>query len=209
MSGFGGFLVIFILVLNFGISWWNARACGRAWAELQAVGGAVRVLVWCGATQSAIGFSMVFLLPITFAAHAIDPQTVTDGVVADIFDLWYVSIIIPALGTGLAITIESWIAAYRDRSLANLGVAAYNSFAQVHNTMGAVRGLGPALQSVGGLFTGKGDARGKAIILVVVIVVFALTAGVVLTAVLIQHYAGTVPLPARAAAGAAGQPAAS
>jgi hypothetical protein len=43
-----------ILGLNFGISWWNAKTCGRAWEESKAIGGSVRVFAWCGAVQSAI-----------------------------------------------------------------------------------------------------------------------------------------------------------
>ena len=85
----------------------------------------------------------------------------------------------------------------------NLGLAAYNTFAQVHNTMGAINGVGPAFSAVGKMFAsvagGRGDAKGKAAILGVMIavgvVVLALSAGVVLTAALIHHYAGTVPLP--------------
>ncbi len=119
--------------------------------------------------------------------------------------LWYVTIIFPALGTGLIITIESWIAAYRQHSLMNIGVAAYNTLAQVHNTMGAINGLGPAFQAVGKLFAsvakGRGDAKGKAAILgamiAIAVVVIALSAGVLLTAVLIHRYAGTVPLAGR------------
>lgn len=120
--------------------------------------------------------------------------------------LWYVTIIFPALGTGLIITIESWIAAYREHSLMNMGFAAYNTFAQIHNTMGAINGIGPAFQAVGKMFasvaSGRGDAKGKAAILgamiAIAVVVIALSAGVILTAVLIHRYAGTVPLPAAA-----------
>jgi hypothetical protein len=192
-----------ILALNFGISWWNARTCGRAWVESKAVGGAIRVLVWCGAIQSAIGFSSVFLFPLIFLANALFPDYFTAEYVQGALSLWYVTIIFPALGTGLIITIESWIAAYRDHSLMNLGVAGYNTFAQIHNTVSAIDSLGPALRSVGNMFgsvlKGRGDARGKAAIvglmIAVLVVAAALAAGSILTAVLIHRYAGTVPLP--------------
>ncbi len=71
MNGTVSIWLYVILALNFGISWWNARSCGRAWVESKAVGGSIRVLVWCGAIQSAIGFSSVFLFPMIFAAHAL------------------------------------------------------------------------------------------------------------------------------------------
>jgi hypothetical protein len=194
--------IFVVLVLNFGISWLNARTCGRAWEESKAIGGVIRLLVWCGAIQSAIGFSSVFLLPLLFAAHATFPDF-TDPYLTGAFNLWYITIIFPALGSGLLITIESWIAAYRDRRLMNIGVAAYNTLAQIHNTMGAVNSLGTALRSVGEMFasvsTNRGNLKGKATILgimiAVAVVATALCAGIILTAVLIQRYAGTVPLP--------------
>lgn len=204
MNGSVSIWLYVILALNFGISWWNARTCGRAWVESKAIGGSIRLLVWCGAIQSAIGFSSVFLFPMIFAAHAFFPQYFTDDYLNGALSLWYVTIIFPVLGTGLIITIESWIAAYRDHSLMNLGVAAYNTFAQIHNTMGAIDSLGPALQSVGKMFasvaSGRGDAKGKVAILglmlAIAVVTVALCAGIILTAVLIHRYAGTIPLPA-------------
>jgi hypothetical protein len=204
VSGSGSIWLFVILALNFGISWWNARTCGRAWVESQAIGGSIRVLVWCGAIQSAIGFSSVFLFPMIFLANAFFPEYFTDDYLNGALSLWYITIIFPALGTGLIITIESWMAAYREHSLANLGVAGYNTFAQAYNTMNAIKSVGPAFQSVGKMFssvaTSRGDARGKAAILglmiAVAVVILALSAGVILTAVLIHYYAGTIPLPA-------------
>lgn len=203
MDGTVSIWLYFILALNFGISWWNARSCGRAWEESKAVGGSIRVLVWCGAVQSAIGFSSVFLFPMIFAAHAFFPETFTDDALNGALSLWYVTIIFPALGTGFIITIESWIAAYRAHSLMNIGLAAYNTFAQVHNTMGAISSLGPAFQSVGKMFasvaTSRGNAKGKlavlGVLIAVVVVAISLFAGIILTSVLIHRYAGTVPLP--------------
>ncbi|MGO4870934.1 MAG: hypothetical protein ACLPGW_10035 [Roseiarcus sp.] len=208
MNGTVSIWLVLILALNFGISWWNARTCGRAWVESKAVGGSIRVLVWCGAIQSAVGFSSVFLFPLLFVANAAFPEYFTADQLNGALSLWYVTIIFPALGTGFIITIESWIAAYREHSLMNIGVAAYNTFAEVHNTMSAINGLGPAFQSVGKMFasvaSGRGDAKGKAAMLgamiAIAVVVFALSAGVILTAVLIHRYAGTVPLPTASSA---------
>ena len=196
---------LIILALNFGISWFNARSCGRAWVESKAVGGMIRILVWCGAIQSAIGFSSVFLFPLIFIAHAWFPDYFTDVYLKGALSLWYLTIIFPVLGSGLIITIESWIAAYRDHRLGNLGLAAYNTFAQVHNTISAIDSLGPAFQDVGKMFAsvagGRGDAKGKAaligLMIAILLVITALAAGSILTAVLIRRYAGTVALPPR------------
>lgn len=209
MNGLSSFWLCVILALNFGVSWWNARACGRAWIESKAVGGPIRFLVWCGAVQSAIGFSSVFLFPLIFVANALAPDYFTDEYLKGAMSLWYLTIIFPALGSGLIITIESWIAAYRERSLGNLGIAAYNTLAQLHNTMSAIDSLGPAFSSVGDIFssvlTSRGSARDKAaligLMIAIAVVVTALAAGTILTAVLIHRYAGTVPLRLSASPG--------
>lgn len=189
-----------ILALNFFISWANAWSSGRAWVEARALGGYIRVLVWCGAIQSAIGFSSVFLFPLIVAANALFPEYFTDAYMGAAVSLWYVFIIFPALGTGLIITIESWIKAYRERSLLNLSVSSYNTLAQIHNTMHAINTLPSALQSagkvLGSALSGRGDARGKAVLIAVVVVAIALSAGIIVTWTLIYRYAGTVPLPA-------------
>ena len=215
MNGSVSIWLWLILALNFAVSWWNARTCGRAWVESKATGGMIRALVWCGAVQSAVGFSSVFLFPLLFAANAVAPDYFTGPQLEAAVSLWYVTIILPVLGTGLIITIESWIAAYRERSLANIGVAAYNTLVQVHNTMGAINSFGPALNAVGKAFssvaTSRGDAKGKAallgIMIAVAVVAISLSAGVILTAALIHRYAGTVPLPAAAPSGVAPKPA--
>jgi hypothetical protein len=198
--------LLFVLILNFGVSWANAISCGRAWEESKAVGGTLRLLVWSGAINSAIGFSSVMMFPLTMMAHNLWPDILTNQDTRAIFDLWYLTIIFPALGTGFIIMIESWNAAYRTRSLSNMSRATYNTLVQTHNTMRSVDNFGSAFKSVGSLFSGKGDARGKAILLMVVIVVLALCAGAILTATLIHRYAGTVDLPKSIHLTAAGLP---
>jgi hypothetical protein len=202
-------LLALILCLNAGISYWNAYVCGKSWEESKAVGGPIRFLVWCGAIQSAIGFSSVLILPLIFLAHVVVPDYFTDVYFNGAINLWYLTIIFPALGTGFAIMIESWVAAYRDRSLLSIGGAAWNTFAQVHNTMGAVENIGSAFGSVKGAFASvfefpsdSDDAKAKAAIIglatMVAIVVIALMGGAFITAAIIHRYAGTVPLPNRA-----------
>lgn len=187
--------LLIVLILNFGVSWANAMSCGRAWAESQAVGGMMRVIVWCGAVNSAIGFSSVILFPLMMAAGMVFPDVLTQADIKAIFSLWYLTIVFPAFGTGIIITIESWNAAYRQHSVANISRAAYNTLVQSHNSYHMIDGFHPAFESVGKLFSGKGDARGKAILLAVVLVTLALCAGIILTTTLIHRYAGTVPLP--------------
>ena len=94
-------------------------------------------------------------------------------------NLIYIMIIVPLIGSGIFITIQSWIAFARDKSLSNLGVAGWNTFAQAYNTYNAIQSFGPALDSVqqglGGLFSDDGDSDNSTarVILLVAIVLLA------------------------------------
>ena len=172
------------------------------WEESKAQGGFMRLLVWCGATQSAIGFSSVFVILLLggtswFAMQ--DPENAEN--VRYMWEVgmsfWYIAIIFPALGTGIIITLHSWREALRRRDFSSGAVAAWNTYAQASNTIGAVQNMGGAFSKVGeglgSLFSGKGDAKGKLALLAILIVIVALMLGVLVTALLIQHYARTAP----------------
>lgn len=202
-------MMILIVVLNVGISWLNAGVCGRSWEESKACGGIIRLVVWCTAAQCAIGFSSVLILPLIFLARENAPGYFTDVYFQGALNLWYLTIIFPMIGAGLSITIESWVAAYRDASLLKLGNAAWNTFAQVYNTVRAVQDMGGAFSAVcdafGSPFKLSSDSNddGTATIAIVglmimlVVVSCALLGGCLITAVIIRYYAGTVPLPER------------
>jgi len=88
----------------------------------------------------------------------------------------------------------------------NLGLAAYNTFAQVHNTMArstaSVRRSRPSAScrfGRRGTRRRQGQGGDPGAMIAIAVVVLALSAGVILTAVLIHRYAGTVPVPAAAA----------
>ena len=190
-------LILLLLAINFGVSWFNCYAVGGMWAESKAIGGWTRLLAWCGAIQAAIGFSSVIGFAVGFALHATGhlPPNVAKGAAS----LWYLLVIIPAIGTGLIITIESWIIAFRERSLLNMGTAAYNTFAQIHNMYGAIEGIGEAFKGIGDLF--DSDNKDAApVLLAITLVVIALGGGIILTALLIRKYAGRLPLPENASA---------
>lgn len=186
-------MILLLLAINLGVSWLNCVSVGRVWNESKALGGWIRLLAWCGAIQAAIGFSSVigfFLGAALYGAGWLPPKAVHGAA-----SLWYLLIIIPALSTGLIIMIESWIAAFRERSLANMGVAAYNTFAMAHNAYGAIDGIGKALSGFDKLFTSDGDGEGGTLVLVAVgLVLVALAGGVLVTMALIRRHAGTVPL---------------
>lgn len=194
-------LIILILALNFGISWWNCYACGRSWVEAKTLGGWPYLIVWCGAIQAALGFSSVFIFPLAFVTHALVPTYMNDQMLKAMISLWYLTVIFPILGTGFILMIESWRAAYRERSLSSMGVAGWNTFAQVHNTMSAFNGIGDAAGEVGKAFSSaidgdSDDAKSKIGLLLVFLIVFiSVGLGVFLTYGLIHKYAATEPLP--------------
>lgn len=184
------FFLILLLALNFGISWWNAYVCGKAWVETKHIGGWIRLVVWCGAIQSAIGFSMVFLFGIVgvgLLTGLIEPAVLS---LATAF--FYLAIIIPALGTGIIITVHSWIVAYRERDLMSMGVAAYNTMATAYNIYSSVNGIGAAFSTISETI---GEIEDSRVMLALMIAAVAILGGVLLTATLIQRYAATVPLP--------------
>jgi hypothetical protein len=191
----GSAMIILIVVMNLGISFLNAYVCGRSWEESKAVGGILRLVVWCTAIMSAIGFSSVNLLFLIFLAHDYVPRYFADVYFKGALDLWYLTIIFPTIGAGLAITVESWVAAYRDASLLRLSNAAWNTFAQIHNTANAVENVEGALNAVHDSFISDADDEGLAIMAGLVSV--ALLGGSLITAAIIRFYSGTVPLPNR------------
>ena len=202
-------LVILITVMNIAISWLNAGVCGRSWEESKACGGIIRLVVWCTAIQSAIGFSSALIPPLLYLAHENLPRYFTDIYFQGAIGLWYMTIVFPMIGTGLAITVESWVAVYRDASLLRLNYAAWNTFAQIHNTARAVESMGGAFSAVsdafGSAFNLGNDSSedGSATIaiagltIMLVVVSCALLGGCLITAAIIRYYAGTLPLPDR------------
>ncbi len=184
-------LTFFLLALNVGISWWNCRVCGLGWEPARREGGLPLVLCWCGVVQSAVGFSMPFLLAESLlVAHYGYPKAAHA-----MTQLWYVAVIMPVLGTGIVITLNSCVEAYRRRDLASVGAAVYNVGAMASNTYDAATHLGPAFSELGDFFSSDDDDEGGPVILLAVIVgvVIALGAGCLVTYALVRYYRRRAP----------------
>ncbi len=193
-------LIGLIWLINFGISWWNARITGLVWAETKMMGGFPRFMTWMGAIMAACGFSWCFLFVFAIGAHYFSPTYFGVKAFDAAFSLGYLITIPAALFSGLFIWINSLVAAWRERDLPSIGIAAWNTFAQIHNTYSAIEDMPAAFKEVGSFFSGVGDsddAKGVAVVLVLGVVFFALVGGIILTAALIKRYAATVPLPER------------
>lgn len=186
------FWIFLIWVVNFGISWWNAYACGKAWVETRVYGGWPRFMVWMGAIMSASGFSWCLLILIAVGVHAGWPQYFPERAMIVSLSLGYIVIIPGVLFSGFMIMIDSWARAYREGGFTNYGVAAWNTYAQIHNTYSAIEGLGDAFASVTDFWDSDDDSGG---IVVFLVVIAALFGGILLTAMIIRNVAGREPLP--------------
>ena len=104
------------------------------------------------------------------------------------------------------IWLNSLVQAWRRRDLPSMGLAAWNTFAQMHNTYQAFTGIGSAVREVGGVFgdlfkSGDNDDTSGNEVLIAIVIVLGLIAlsvigGMALTWGIIRHYAGMRELPA-------------
>lgn len=151
-------MILFIWILNLVISIWNAYATGKVWVEAQHAGGGYRFMAWMGYLMASLGFSWNIFIVVGFylsSAGKITPEQ-TDL----FFSLGYVILAPGFLFSGYAIMFQSWANAYRDHSVKNLGVAAYNTYANLHNTFNVIDNFPKAFGSVLKAFAGEaGRAR--------------------------------------------------
>lgn len=180
--------ILLLVVLNFGISWWNAKVTGQIWLESKAIGGMSRVMAWVGAIMAAIGFTYSFAIIVSFGLMAFGYGYIAQYV----FALTYLLIIFPAIGTGIIVMIESWIRFFRERNLANLGVAGWNTFANAFNIYNAVDGIPQSVSILGGLFDDVDLDEDNLPLIVIGIVAFCLIGGILLTRYIIETNKGTL-----------------
>lgn len=188
------FLVFLFWILNLGISIWNAVAVGNAWVETKHAGGWQRFMAWMGAIMSASGFSWCYLILAVFVLGASGKLEVEDVEAA--LNLGYILIIPGVLFSGIMIGIDSWARAYRKRTVANFGVAGYNTFANMYNTYNAIRTFGGALDSVLDYFAKSKSKDSQKAFLVILIVVVSLGSGILTTWLIVSKLAARdEPLP--------------
>lgn len=189
-------LVVLIWFVNFGISIWNAYAVGLAWVETKHNGGWPRVMAWSGAVMSACGFSWCYLIVLAFAAHGMEWLDL-DSILL-MLRFGYVLLIPAILSSGMTIMLDSWARAYRTRRLRDIGTAAWNTFAELHDVYNAIQNYDSAFGSVVDAFRKGGSSDDKTgcsgLILVTILVFLALFGGILTTMVIINRVAGNQPL---------------
>ena len=133
-------------MLNFVISFFNAWSVGRTWAETKAAGGAPRFMAWMGGVMASCGFTWCYLAVIGSVAEV--TGKLPHAYVQAMFALGYLTIIGPLIGSGIAITIESWAIAFRRRMFGSIALAGWNTFADVYNIYEASRYVPDAWDTV-------------------------------------------------------------
>lgn len=160
-------LTILILVLDFGLSIWNAYASGLNLETLRREGGSswLRAVAYSGLGLAYSGASYVMLIVVGYAAFVfgyISSNTV-DAVLGLDFLLFGLLII----GFGLMVTVQSIITAYKRRSFGSIAIAVWNTFAEIWDIASYAGGFSEAVSLVKG--TG-GDERDETSLIIVVIV---------------------------------------
>lgn len=174
------FLLLLVLVVNFGISWANASYVGRYWSESKKIGGSFRAYIIAGYIMAIAGFTMVYgyilllVSPIILQLAEVDTNTILmfEQLSSDLIYLFCVVTIVP---TGFYIWIRSLKDFWEEKTLANGLTAGWNSFAQIHNTVSVARNAPSALERVAeSLFGGKGKKKDNTLLVLLAIFVLIL-----------------------------------
>ena len=136
---------------------------------------------WMGAIMSASGFTWCYVLLEALIAYHFNKLGLKH--IQSMLSLGYLVVILPILGSGLAITIDSWAYFWRKRTFGSGAIAGYNSFAQLYNTYQAISAIPDAFSSVTNMFKDDDDNKTA---LVLVLVVVALAGGVLTTSLIIR-----------------------
>lgn len=131
-----GILLVILWAVNCAISVWNSYATGKVWVPAKHAGGWPRFMAWMGYTMASVGFSWCFF--VLFGEVALAAGKITPDQADLLFSLAYVVLVPCILFSGYAIMFQSWAVAYHRRTLGSTGVAAYNTYANIHNTFHAV-----------------------------------------------------------------------
>jgi hypothetical protein len=181
-------VIFLIFILNLGISLWNAYATGRVWVQAKHAGGGYRFMAWMGYLMASLGFSWLILVLVEMGL--VSAGKITPDQAGLFFQFGYVLLVPGFLFSGYAIMFQSWAAAYHNRSVSNLGVAAYNTYANLHNTFNAVDNFPKAFGSVLKAFTG-GGGKGKANGLILFAALVCVMSGFILAALIVHRVAAS------------------
>ncbi len=180
-------MIFLMFFLNAAISAANAWGVGRSWAETRNEGGWPRFMAWCGAIMSGVGFTWCYLVIAALVCGPSGFSVLPPKYVSGMMDIGYLAIVFPLIGSGIAITIESWAVAWRTKRFGDSAVAGWNTYAQFSNMYGAVENVPKAFDGITDMFSGGDDDEGGGLALIALaLAVSCLFAGFLTTAVIVR-----------------------
>jgi hypothetical protein len=179
-------MIIGIWVLNLLISLWNSYVTGRVWVEAKHAGGGYQFMAWMGYIMASLGFSWdVFLI---VGNILVSTGKITPDEINIFFQAGYILLVPGLLFSGYAIMFQSWANAYRTRSVGRTGIAAYNTYVNLHNTFNAIDDFPKAFGSVFKGFTG-GRGKNKASGLILFLAILCAVSGFIIAALIVHRVA--------------------
>ena len=163
--------------LNVLIAWYNARIAGESWDEAKVMGSGYRILVWCLAVESALGFACAYLAALSIARILPPP-------VALAVTMLSIVLLLPALIVfSFTFLIQSATALWRMQNLRNAGTAAWNAVMSYYHASRA-KDIPKAFRELRAMLRGKDG--GKTLWAALAIVLLALGGGVLSTWLIIR-----------------------
>lgn len=183
--------IVGLWILNFIISFFNAVGVGLAWTEISIIGGWQKIVTYSAAIMSGAGFTWCYLMIAIVVASIFD--LLPPEYIEAMSSLGYLIVILPILGSGLAITINSWAYAIKNKSFVGFSVGAYNTFAQTYNMFSALNMIPNAIRNVMDAFFGSHNSnreeKGFLVILTIIIVIVVVALGALTTITIIKWVA--------------------
>lgn len=161
-------LTLIIIMLSYGISFYNSWAVGQMWLEAKQAGGFPLFYAWCGRIMAICGYTQFHVFLLGAIAYALGKLSI-DSVNA-LISLEYLLIVFPVIGIGIVITAQSWAAAWRNRTFGNMAAAGWNTAATAYNVVNAFRDVPWALKGVDKLFSGKGKKDQTWLVFAIIVV---------------------------------------
>lgn len=172
-----GFLLVF--VVNPIIAYFNAYTVGKYWKDIQYSSVWQKTISISALIQSVAGFSMPILgilLFIGFITKFLTKTQIDLGI-----DLLWISIIVPVVGSGILITIDSIKQAIKERSFTSGAVAAWNLGTTIENIFNMVSNFGSVITDIKNKSDEEDDASNLIIVGMVGLALLLSVGGTVLS----------------------------
>ena len=146
-------MLFFFIGINSLISFANAYGAGAMLKQTNRLGGWPKVVNWASLVMAGSGWTWVTLTIITLIASAF--QLLEPALLAAMFNVGFLFLIIPLVGSGFVLWAHSLIRFYKRRDLASGAVAGWNTFAQINNMVRIFQVLPELLESLVKVVTHK------------------------------------------------------